>query len=76
MQRRTASLEALQSYSQAVYDFNHGKRIEAIPLFQHAVALDPSFAAAYADLAAVYSNLHQDDLAATTIKKAYDLRAG
>jgi DNA-binding winged helix-turn-helix (wHTH) protein/Flp pilus assembly protein TadD len=76
LQRRTASLAALQAYSQGFYDFTHGKRIEAIPLFQHAFALDPTFAAAYADLATVYSNLHQDDLAAASIKRAYDLRAG
>lgn len=74
LQRRTSSLEALQAYSQAVYDFNHGKRIEAIPLFQHAISLDPSFSAAHADLAAVYSNLNQDDLAAASIKRAYALR--
>ena len=37
--------------------------------------LDPRFSAAYADLAVVYSNLHQDDLAAAAITKAYNLRA-
>jgi len=74
LQRRTASLAALQAYSQGFYDFTHGKRIEAIPLFQHAIALDPRFSAAYADLAVVYNNLHQDDLAAAAITKAYALR--
>jgi DNA-binding winged helix-turn-helix (wHTH) protein/tetratricopeptide (TPR) repeat protein len=74
LQRRTASLAALQAYSLGVHDFAHGKRIEAIPLFQQAIALDPGFSAAYADLAVVYSNLHQDDLAAASIKRAYDLR--
>ena len=74
LQRRTASLAALQAYSQGFYDFTRGERIESIPLFQHAIALDANFAAAYADLAAVYSNLHQDDLAAAAIQKAYDLR--
>jgi len=34
LQRRTASLAALQAYSQGFYDFTHGKRIEAIPLFR------------------------------------------
>jgi eukaryotic-like serine/threonine-protein kinase len=74
LQRRTASLAALRAYSQAFYDFSHGQRIETIPLYQHAIALDPSFSAAYADLAVVYSNLHQDDLAAAAITKAYALR--
>jgi tetratricopeptide (TPR) repeat protein len=76
LQRRTASLAALQAYSQGFDNFTHGKRIEAIPLFQHAIALDPSFAAAYADLAVVYYNLRQDDLAAAAVKRAYDLRDG
>jgi eukaryotic-like serine/threonine-protein kinase len=74
LQRRTASLAALQAYSQGFFDFTHGKRMEAIPLFQHAIALDPNFSAAYADLAVAYSNLHQDDLAAATITRAYALR--
>jgi len=74
LQRRTASLAALQAYSQGFYDFNHGKRIEAIPSYQRAITLDPSFSAAYADLAVVYNNLDQDDLAAAAITKAYALR--
>ena len=72
--RKTASLEALQAYSQAVYDVAHGKRIDAIPLFQHAVALDPKFAAAYSDLSVIYYNLHQLDLARDSIGKAYALK--
>ena len=75
LQRRTASLAALQAYSQGVYDFARGQRIESIPLFQHAIALDPGFSAAYADLAVVYNNLHQDDLAAAAITRAYELRS-
>ena len=75
LQRRTASLAALQAYSQAFDDFTHGKRMEAIPLFQHAIALDPSFSAAYADLAVVYNNLDQDNLAIAAITKAYALRS-
>ena len=71
-QQLISSLAALEAYSQAHDDFDHGRRTEAIPLFQQAIALDPSFAAAQSDLATVYWNLHQGDLAAIT--SAYSLR--
>ena len=74
LQRKTASLEALQAYSQAVYDVGHGKRVDAIPLFQHAISIDPKFAAAYSDLSAIYYNLHQTDLARASISQAYALK--
>ncbi|HXQ17933.1 MAG TPA: winged helix-turn-helix domain-containing protein [Caulobacteraceae bacterium] len=74
LQRRTASLEALEAYSQAVNDTQHGKRIDAIPLFKQAIAIDPNFASAYSDLSVVYNNVRQDDLAAAMITKAYALR--
>jgi hypothetical protein len=31
------------AYSEAHYDFNHGKYIESIPLFQRAIEIDPTF---------------------------------
>ena len=73
-QQRTSSLAALEVYSQAHDDFVHGRRTEAIPLLQQAIALDPSFAAAETDLGAIYANLHQDDLASAAITRAYALR--
>jgi tetratricopeptide (TPR) repeat protein len=73
-QERTVSLEALKAYSEAKYLYNHGKRPESIPLFQHAIELDPDFAEAYADLSTVYKTQHEDSLGIAAISKAYALR--
>ena len=70
-QARTASFEALRDYSKARDDADHGRGVEAIPLFQSAIALDPAFAAAHADLAVVYRNLKDtpDSVAQITLAK-------
>ena len=53
----TASLEALQAYSAAqAVNISKGSGA-AIPLFKHAVELDPSFALASAHLGCSYSNI-------------------
>jgi hypothetical protein len=44
----------------------------SIPYFQHAIELDPNFAAAYVGLGATYSD-SESSLAAQYIWKAYDL---
>jgi DNA-binding winged helix-turn-helix (wHTH) protein/tetratricopeptide (TPR) repeat protein len=74
LQQRTASLAALEAYSEAVDDAQHGRRIESIALFKQAIAFDPGFAAAFSDLAVIYDNLHEDDLAKAMITRAYGLR--
>jgi DNA-binding winged helix-turn-helix (wHTH) protein/tetratricopeptide (TPR) repeat protein len=74
LKQRTASFEALVAYSEAHYDFNHGKYIESIPLFQRAIEIDPNFAAAYDGLSTAYANMHEGKLAAANITKAYALR--
>jgi Tfp pilus assembly protein PilF len=74
LQRRTASLAALEAYSAGVDDVQHGRRIDSIPLFHQAIALDPSFASAYSDLSVIYNNIHETDLSATMITKAYGLQ--
>jgi eukaryotic-like serine/threonine-protein kinase len=70
-QATTPSLEALQAYSL-------GFRIEAgadtVPLFEHALRLDPKFAMAYALLGISYANLGETRLAAENLRKAYELR--
>jgi len=76
LQRRTASLAALQAYSQGHDLFNHGKRLESIDLFKKAIELDPKFAVAYSDLARVYSNLREQTLAKQYALKAYSLKSG
>jgi tetratricopeptide (TPR) repeat protein/predicted Ser/Thr protein kinase len=70
----TSSLEALKAYAAADEMRNGGGEAESIPLFAHAAELDPNFALAYARLAAIYSNLGEEDRGAASAKKAFDLR--
>ena len=70
----TSSLEALKAYAAADEMRNGGGEAESIPLFQHAVDLDPNFAMAYARLAAIYSNVGEEDRQMVAAKKAFDLR--
>jgi DNA-binding winged helix-turn-helix (wHTH) protein/tetratricopeptide (TPR) repeat protein len=72
--QRTASLAALEAYSRGAFVYAHGDRAGSIPLFRHAIDLDPNFAAAYADLSTAYAGLHQTALATEAITKAYSLR--
>jgi len=74
LKQRTASFEALVAYSEAHYDFNHGKYVESIPLFQRAIEIDPTFAAAYDGLSTAYSNTHENKLDIVAITRAYALR--
>jgi eukaryotic-like serine/threonine-protein kinase len=62
------------AYSEAHYDFNRGKYIESIPLFQRAIEIDPNFAAAYDGLSTAYANTHESKLDIANITKAYALR--
>jgi serine/threonine protein kinase/tetratricopeptide (TPR) repeat protein len=70
----TSSLEALKAYAAADEMRNGGNEAESIPLFQHAVDLDPNFAMAHARLAAIYNNLGEEDRSVEEAKKAFDLR--
>ena len=70
----TSSLEALKAYAAADEIRNGGNEAESIPLFQHAVELDPNFAMAYARLAAIYNNLGEEDRSVESARKAFDLR--
>jgi tetratricopeptide (TPR) repeat protein len=70
----TSSLEALKAYAAADEMRNGGGEAESIPLFQHALDLDPNFAMAYARLAAIYNNLGEEDRSVEAAKKAFDLR--
>jgi eukaryotic-like serine/threonine-protein kinase len=70
----TSSLEALKAYAAADGLRNGGGEAESIPLFQHALELDPNFAMAYARLSAIYTNLGEEDRAVEAAKKAFDLR--
>jgi eukaryotic-like serine/threonine-protein kinase len=70
----TGSLDALKAYSLGRRDVNMGDNSSAIPLLQHAIALDSDFAMAYASLGTVYSNLGQADNAKESMEKAFALR--
>ena len=70
----TSSLEALKAYAAADEMRNSGGEAESIPLFQHALELDPNFAMAYARLSAIYTNIGEEDRAGEAARKAFDLR--
>jgi serine/threonine protein kinase/tetratricopeptide (TPR) repeat protein len=74
-QATTPSLEALQSFSMGRKMLQvTGDYTAAVPLFQHAIEADPSFAMAYTMLGTTYHNLGEKALAAQNTKRGYELR--
>jgi eukaryotic-like serine/threonine-protein kinase len=73
-QATTSSFEALKLYSLAIRAQSERGDSEAIPLLKQAIALDPTFATAYAAVAASYSNLGETGSAGQYIQRAYELR--
>jgi serine/threonine protein kinase/Flp pilus assembly protein TadD len=70
----TASLEALQAYSAAqAVNVSKGSG-PAVPLFKSAVDLDPTFALASAHLGLSYNNIGESDLAADSLRKAFEMQ--
>jgi tetratricopeptide (TPR) repeat protein len=66
----TPSLEALKAYTTAMkLDSTAG-----IPLFRHAIEIDPKFAMAYANLGLAYSDIGESVLSAENTRKAWELR--
>jgi tetratricopeptide (TPR) repeat protein len=75
-QATTSSLEALKAYSaarRALFAYGSGFP-SAIPHLQRAIAIDPQFAMAHADLGFFSWNTGQTDLGAEETRKAYALR--
>jgi len=70
----TSSLEALKAFSLGIKTRQQNGDAAAMPLLKQAVALDPNFASAYAQLASVYGNLGQSELSAQCAQKAFELR--
>ena len=70
----TSSLEALKAYSAARNAVYTRGFAAAIPHLQRAIAIDPQFAMAHADLGFFYWNMGQTDLGAEYVRKAYELR--
>ena len=73
-QATTPSLEALKAYSVARNAVFARGSAAAIPHLQRAIAIDPQFAMAHADLGFFYWNMGHTDLGAEHVRKAYELR--
>jgi serine/threonine protein kinase/tetratricopeptide (TPR) repeat protein len=69
----TPSLEALQAYSAGMKAALAGS-VRALPLFQRAVAIDPDFALAHAQVGFRYSGVGESALGRQSLLKAYQLR--
>jgi tetratricopeptide (TPR) repeat protein len=74
-QATTNSLEALKAYQLGLELRAQSKNLEARPAFKAAVALDPNFAIAYAQLGSSYSNAGETQEGKKYFQKAFDLRA-
>ena len=71
----TASLEALKAYSLGEKTFGESSAADALPFYQRAIELDPSFPAAYAALGNSYYSLAEEGRAIEYYVKAFQLRA-
>jgi hypothetical protein len=67
----TPSLEALKAYSMGVETRIKTGEVQSVPMFEHALEIDPNFALASARLAAIYTNLGDLDKAQQYIKRAF-----
>jgi DNA-binding winged helix-turn-helix (wHTH) protein len=73
-QATTGSLDALKVFSLGDDQRARGKNAEAIPFYQHAIDLDPSFVLAYARIGAVYYNIYEFARAKEYCSKAFEMR--
>jgi serine/threonine protein kinase/Tfp pilus assembly protein PilF len=74
-QATTSSLEALKAYTFGLSKYAKGDQARAVPLFKHAIELDPEFAMAYANLGRSYEVLGRGDLMDEALRKAFALRS-
>jgi len=70
----TPSLEALKAFSLGSTQHLRGAEGDAIPLFERAIELDPNFALAYANLAAISVNIGESRRASEYATKAFERR--
>jgi eukaryotic-like serine/threonine-protein kinase len=70
----TSSLDALQAYTVGTQAMVSGDPTTAIASLKHAIALDPNFAQAYANLGTAYAFLGQTGPSVENTAKAYALR--
>jgi DNA-binding winged helix-turn-helix (wHTH) protein/tetratricopeptide (TPR) repeat protein len=74
-QATTSSLEALKAYGLALAAWDRSGDFAAVSLLERAIELDSNFALAYSQLAAIYGNRGEIELARKYATKAYELRA-
>ena len=70
----TSSLGALKVYSLGLARYSKGDAAGSIPLFQHAIDLDPHFASAYAALGRAHQLRGEGRATEEAIRQAYALR--
>ena len=70
----TASLDAWKAFTNGRQVYFTSGRAQAEPLFQRAIAIDPDFAIAHAQLGIFYSNVGESALSRQSTIKAYELR--
>jgi serine/threonine protein kinase/tetratricopeptide (TPR) repeat protein len=70
----TASLDALKAFTTARLVYASSGRARAQPLFERAIAIDPNFAIAHAQLGIFFSNEGESALSRQSTIKAYQLR--
>jgi DNA-binding winged helix-turn-helix (wHTH) protein/tetratricopeptide (TPR) repeat protein len=73
-QATTSSLEALQAYTLGIKTGNEKGPVAALPYFERATTLDPTFAVGYAAMGSSYLNLGVVGRAGEYITKAFQLR--
>jgi serine/threonine protein kinase/tetratricopeptide (TPR) repeat protein len=73
LEATTPSLEALRAYSAGMKAGLAGS-VRALPLLQRAVAIDPDFALAYAQVGFRYGTIGESALARQSLLKAYERR--
>lgn len=71
-QATTPSLAALQAYATGVEERRKGRELESVAFFNQAIALDGSFAQAYATLSAVYGTLGELERSELYARRAYE----
>jgi len=70
----TPSLEALKAYSMGWKVVASQGGDAAVPFFEHAVEIDPQFAAAYASLGLMYGSMGETEVGSENTRRAYELR--
>jgi eukaryotic-like serine/threonine-protein kinase len=70
-QATTSSLDALKAFSAAEEQRAQGLELEAIPLYERAIALDQDFALAYARLNAIFGNVEEWNRSAAYANEAF-----